>query len=142
MQCVECRKIIPGDVLFCAYCGAIQGPWEPTLDPAIKQLVLELRAHGVQTVMSCEGHQEHGFPYPWVDVVLEDEVRLLHLVRRFNIRVNSKEIQPEVTWVIEPQGDLRIYPSNRGQPLATLQKSAEAFGEFLQRSKEKESCLK
>ncbi len=38
------------------------------IDPGIKGLVVMLKAFGLSTTASCEGHLDHGSPYPWVDV--------------------------------------------------------------------------
>lgn len=39
------------------------------VDPTLKPLVVALRALRFGTTTSCEGHLDHGNPYPWVDVV-------------------------------------------------------------------------
>jgi hypothetical protein len=38
------------------------------IDPAIRPLVVALKAHGFGTTASCEGHSDRAKPYPWVDV--------------------------------------------------------------------------
>lgn len=38
------------------------------IEPGIHATVVGLRAHGLTTTMSCEGHPDHGRPYPWVSM--------------------------------------------------------------------------
>lgn len=38
------------------------------IDPKIKETVIALNALGISTTASCEGHLDHGCPYPWVDI--------------------------------------------------------------------------
>jgi hypothetical protein len=42
------------------------------IDKNIKQVVVALRYSGFNTTASCEGHLDHGFPYPWVDIRYKD----------------------------------------------------------------------
>ncbi|MEI6266299.1 MAG: hypothetical protein WCP14_00180 [bacterium] len=43
------------------------------IDPGIKETVVALRASGLNTTQSCEGHSGPGLPWPWVDVVAPGE---------------------------------------------------------------------
>lgn len=38
------------------------------IDAGIFDTVMALNVLGVPTTMSCEGHLDHGLPYPWVDI--------------------------------------------------------------------------
>jgi hypothetical protein len=38
------------------------------IDPGIYATVVGLRAHGLPTTMSCEGHSDRSRPYPWVSL--------------------------------------------------------------------------
>jgi hypothetical protein len=38
------------------------------VDIGIRVMVAALHMHGIATYASCEGHLDHGFPYPWVDI--------------------------------------------------------------------------
>lgn len=38
------------------------------IDEGILPLVVGLWAHGISTTSSCEGHLDHGEPYPWVNI--------------------------------------------------------------------------
>jgi hypothetical protein len=40
------------------------------IDDGIFDIVVALNMLGVPTKMSCEGHLDHGLPYPWIDVSL------------------------------------------------------------------------
>lgn len=42
------------------------------IDEGIKKTVVGLWAHGICTTGSCEGHADHGEPFPWVDIELEE----------------------------------------------------------------------
>lgn len=37
------------------------------IDKGIRETIVFLWALGFRTSASCEGHLDHGFPYPWVD---------------------------------------------------------------------------
>ena len=43
------------------------------IDPEIKETVVALKASGLNTTQSCEGHSGPGLPWPWVDVVAPGE---------------------------------------------------------------------
>lgn len=43
------------------------------IDSGIKETVVYLQALGFNTTASCEGHIEHGLPWPWVDIAAENE---------------------------------------------------------------------
>ncbi len=45
------------------------------LDPGIEETVIALNLLGLQTVQSCEGHLDHGCPYPWVTVINREHSR-------------------------------------------------------------------
>src|SRR4051812_35177425 len=38
------------------------------IDDGIFKTVVALNVLGISTRMSCEGHLDHGLPYPWVDI--------------------------------------------------------------------------
>ena len=42
------------------------------IDPAIINLVVGLRAHGIPTFFSCAGHKEKDWTYPYVDIHADD----------------------------------------------------------------------
>ncbi len=42
------------------------------IDPAIVNLIVGLRAHGIPTFFSCTGHKERGWTYPYVDIYADD----------------------------------------------------------------------
>lgn len=46
------------------------------LDPGIRDTVIALNALGIHTAQSCEGHLDHGRPYPWV-TIHSDEAKCL-----------------------------------------------------------------
>ncbi len=38
------------------------------VDPGIRLAVIALRAAGFETAASCQGHLDHGEPFPWIDI--------------------------------------------------------------------------
>ena len=99
------------------------------VDDGIKPLVVGFLCAEVLTTASCEGHTGHGLPYPWVDIPIKYEGRVIAFERRFN-----RYRPPEKRWSVKMSqcGEFfRIYPRNRGLPLAEMQQSAREFGEWL-----------
>lgn len=45
------------------------------IDPRIFETVVALNLLGLRTFQSCEGHLDHGCPYPWVTVINEERSR-------------------------------------------------------------------
>lgn len=43
------------------------------IDPGIKDAVIGLKAAGINTVASCEGHIDHGMPAPWIQIEAPNE---------------------------------------------------------------------
>ncbi len=48
------------------------------VDPGIFETVVVLNLLGLHTFQSCEGHLDHGVPYPWVTVMDEEQERLFN----------------------------------------------------------------
>ncbi len=60
------------------------------IDENIKDLTITMRAFGFNTSQSCEGHIDHGYPYPWIEIRNEDpdkslleELRMTNFVEEF-----------------------------------------------------------
>src|SRR5216683_6860035 len=51
------------------------------IDEGIFDTVVVLNLLGFRTFQSCEGHLDHGCPYPWVDVI--DAERFSHHTNRW-----------------------------------------------------------
>ncbi len=45
------------------------------IDPGIFETVVALNLLGLHTLQSCEGHLDHGCPYPWVTIIDEERSR-------------------------------------------------------------------
>ncbi len=45
------------------------------IDPGIFEMVVILNLLGLHTFQSCEGHLDHGCPYPWVTIIDEERSR-------------------------------------------------------------------
>jgi hypothetical protein len=54
------------------------------IDNGIKESVIALNAHNFGTMASCEGHLDHGFPYPWVDIGSQIAAENNKVKSRFN----------------------------------------------------------
>lgn len=48
------------------------------VDPGIFETVVALNLLGLHTFQSCEGHLDHGCPYPWVTVIDNERERLFN----------------------------------------------------------------
>src|SRR5215469_15931916 len=46
-----------------------------TVDEGIFETVVMLNLVGITTFQSCEGHLDHGCPYPWVTVIDDERSR-------------------------------------------------------------------
>lgn len=53
------------------------------IDLGIMGVVLYLNVHGIKTTMSCEGHLDHGEPFPWVWIDIGSEQPLRRIVKGF-----------------------------------------------------------
>lgn len=103
------------------------------VDKKVKKLVVGLNYCGIPTVASCEGHLDHGLPYPWVDVSYEYAEKLARVASWQNRPRLPNGRWNENTWVIRPGTFLRLMPENRNLPLKKLQEQANRFGLFLQK---------
>jgi hypothetical protein len=67
------------------------------IDKGILETVVALNALDIRTSMSCEGHLDHGLPYPWVDVELTESPRNQSDPPEIAIiRVNIRELQMQI----------------------------------------------
>ena len=105
------------------------------VDGHIKPLVIGLMMRGIETCFSCEGHLDHGDPYPWVHVTVGKNILLLMtLVARQNRPVLSSGAPNKNQWVLKPvlEDTLAIIPQNINRSLSDMQNDAKEFGVFLQ----------
>ena len=49
-----------------------------TIDDGIFDTVVALNLLGFHTFQSCEGHLDHGYPYPWVTVLDDERTRMFN----------------------------------------------------------------
>ena len=49
-----------------------------TVDSGIFEMVVALNLLGLHTLQSCEGHLDHGYPYPWVTIIDEERSRMFN----------------------------------------------------------------
>ena len=94
------------------------------IDLGIMGVVLYLQVHGIQTISSCEGHLDHGHPYPWVMCPLNEQDCLLALVMRFgrSLVVDSEMVEDVV--ILRP----RI---TQTEQLTANQQEIQRFAEWL-----------
>lgn len=100
-----------------------------SVDEKIKPLVIGLLSAGVGTVASCEGHTDHGERYPWVQILVESEERLVRLLHMFNRDGSAK-------WKVDRLVDgeakaIFLCPADTDQSLEKLQADALILGEWL-----------
>ncbi len=74
------------------------------IDEGIFNTVLALNALGIPTSGSCEGHLEHGEPYPWVDV----SMRLDRTKETNDLIEKSKELKNKGESLIEEGASINI----------------------------------
>jgi len=101
------------------------------IDQKIKDLVIGLRRWGIETVMSCEGH-ENGLKYPWIDVDIGSVEKLVEILGVWWKKESDCD-QPR--WLIKSHagGMVRIIPEDkRTRSLQEMQEDAKNFGRFLQ----------
>lgn len=53
----------------CAYVQSLRDRLDIPIDPGIFETVVALNLLNLLTFQSCEGHLDHGCPYPWVTVI-------------------------------------------------------------------------
>lgn len=108
------------------------------VEPHIKDLVIGLRKFSIETISSCEGHDdENKLKYPWVDMNLSEASRVIKIIAWYNMKVLTGKIQG-ISWVILPRNILRLIPTNRMLSLEELQKGAVMLGKKIQKLKLKE----
>lgn len=61
------------------------------IDLGIMGAVLYLNVHKIKTTFSCEGHLDHGLPYPWIWVPIEDQSKLTEMLTAFHEREEEGE---------------------------------------------------
>jgi len=106
------------------------------VDEHIKCLVVALRYLDFNTSASCEGHLDHGFAYPWVDMCYEnpkiarqEKKRLKKLLQQF-IKIRKPNHKP----VIKNFADFRLQFNTEAQTQALLsdyQKTMDDLANFL-----------
>lgn len=53
-----------------------------TVDPGIFETVIYFNLFGIQTWQSCEGHLDHGHPYPWITLIDDERSRQFNRIWR------------------------------------------------------------
>jgi hypothetical protein len=84
------------------------------IDEGIFETVVALNALDITTSMSCEGHLDHGLPYPWIDVGISSyargydtpEIQQLILRLRELRREQDKDIKMQQLW--QEENKLRL----------------------------------
>lgn len=108
------------------------------LDPKITDLVVELNRLGVKTEASCEGHEDQGEPFPWIDIKfnsLKPMTEIINTYRAYTHYLHEKTGQEpaDVEYVFTPIGSetLRFKPDI--PDLEKAQEEVQRFGEFLKK---------
>lgn len=81
------------------------------IDEGIKEMVIALDMNNLPTHNSCEGHINHGFPYPFVEVVAGEEPKWKFEGQEelFKKVVEEKNILLEKTERESPEWDVNLY---------------------------------
>ena len=81
------------------------------IDEGIKEAVVAFNINGLHTHNSCEGHIDHGFSYPFVEVVAEEEPRWKYEGQEelFKEVAEEKDIQFEKKEREFSQWDVNLY---------------------------------
>jgi hypothetical protein len=106
------------------------------IDDGIFDTVVALNILGFVTSMSCEGHLDHGLPYPWVDVTNKKDDLFLHLSKFYERRVVGFDsiITIDASGRISSQGGVYLYlpPENMRQTrMKEYQDEMREFTSFL-----------
>ena len=104
------------------------------IDPKIKDLIVGLRRWDIETLMSCEGHED-GLKYPWVDVDLGSIEKLARIISIWwKDKGDNVPASDQPRWLMKVfAGMVRIIPENKDtRTLQEMQEDAENFGKFLQ----------
>ncbi len=97
------------------------------LDEKIVPLVKAIQPFAVSTIGSCQGHFDHFFPYPWVQLNPYDDTRLLeYLVDKSNDRTRSA-----VSWKFNGNILRTERKAKDISELKTLQDSVISLSQFL-----------
>lgn len=105
-----------------------------SIEPAVRDLVIGLRRWGIETEMSCEGHED-GIKYPWIDVSLKSVQQLVKLLGIWwKEKENNIPASDQPKWLIKSfAGMIRIFPEDKEiRSLQEMQEDAKNFGKFLQ----------
>ena len=115
------------------------------IDEHIKAIVIALRYYGFHTSASCQGHMDHGLPYPWVEISA-NRSGMKHL--RKLLKVFYEQHQSVHPLLIQNNGGFRlqsvrlkwrrhflqrevINPAPNQQLLESYQKEMDAFARYL-----------
>lgn len=104
------------------------------IDAKIRDLVIGLRRWGINTLGSCEGHQD-ALPYPWVDIDPKDiQKAAIILSHWWPGRDENRPAADVPRWVLKPfAGIVRIIPEDKhSRKLEEMQEEAMRFGKWLQ----------
>jgi len=102
------------------------------IDEGIFETVVALNILGITTTMSCEGHLDHGLPYPWVDTLPQDYDHLCDLLAAFYAgRVIA--VDRRIGFMPGRRDGCRIQSQGGGDPqkLSEYQQEMREFAEFL-----------
>ena len=106
------------------------------IDEGIKPLVAALRAWGINTSASCEGHTDRGNSYPWIIIDIQDVLPTLKLVSWQNRPRVEDGSENRNLWVIMPEpGGISLVPWDTSSSLEILQERAKEFARNLEERK-------
>jgi len=83
----------------------VDGQGRP-IDLGIMAPVLYLNVHGIMTTFSCEGHLDHGEPFPWIWIDIVSEKPLIRMVKAFGGSLKVRRIFNEALELTCSKGNL------------------------------------
>jgi hypothetical protein len=107
------------------------------IDANIQELVISFWMHNIKTEASCEGHLDHGVPYPWIDIAPQSNFQALHVIMSSNLREMPTGEENKNVWVFHPYGQgkrLRLTPWNIHRSLKEMHTDAAELALFLRKA--------
>jgi hypothetical protein len=115
------------------------------IDKGIKEAVIMCNAVGLYTSSSCEGHLDHAFPAPWIDIEAPNEPKERYIkekeifrqvAKKYNLKV--KEVRRgydmdawlEAIKKAEKSGEIKEYKKWRKENKKLLKKAKKFLEEF------------
>lgn len=110
------------------------------VDEKVKPLVQNLNDYGIETTGSCQGHKDHGEPFPWIDIWEDSEEDFAKLIDDYNNQApDNQKIEYKISKMFNNQvNKIEVRFEFHGDLYQTQQKLG-TFSEFIAQQKNKNS---